>query len=97
MILATNVLVTIGVGITLINNSGVILVGRFIFGMAAGTFTVICPKFVSELSPPEYKGPFGAVSQFMCTVGIFLVNLLCVSIPDYSKLVNEDQNTFLFT
>ena len=41
MILATNILVTIGVGLTLINNSVVILFGRFIFGMAAGTFTVI--------------------------------------------------------
>jgi MFS family permease len=66
----------------LIDNSGVILFGRFLYGMAAGAFTVYVPKYVSEITPKEYRGPFGAVCQFMCTAGIFFVALLGIPIPN---------------
>ena len=66
----------------LIDNSGVILFGRFLNGMAAGAFTVYVPKYVSEITPKEFRGPFGAVCQFMCTAGIFFVALLGIPIPD---------------
>lgn len=85
MILATNLLVLAAVGITMINNSVIILFGRFIYGMASGSFTVFVPKFISEIAPPEYRGPFGAVSQFMCTAGIFFVALLGIHIPDITN------------
>ena len=63
MIIANNILLLIAVGICLItNNPWVILTGRFFYGMCAGTFTVLCPKFISEVAPTEYKGVFGAMS-----------------------------------
>jgi len=36
--------------------------GRFLFGMASGAYTVYIPKFINEVAPNEYKGPFGAIS-----------------------------------
>jgi hypothetical protein len=46
----------------MIDDIMVIAFGRFLFGMAAGAFTVFVPKFINEISPKEFKGPFGAIS-----------------------------------
>ncbi len=82
MIIANNILLLIAVGICMINKAGVILIGRFFYGMCAGTFTVMCPKFISEVAPTEYKGPFGAMSQFMCVFGILAVTLMGLHVPN---------------
>jgi Sugar (and other) transporter len=50
--------------------------------MCSGAFSVFVPKFINEIAPIEYKGPFGAAGQFMCTAGIFLAALMGVPIPD---------------
>ena len=62
MIMSTNILVIVSVMVCMVNDIVVIAFGRFLFGMAAGAFTVFVPKFISEISPKEYKGPFGAIS-----------------------------------
>ena len=72
----------LAVGIMMFDEPYVILVGRFIYGMSCGAFTVICPKFISEVAPTEYKGPYGALSQLMCVAGILVLSLLCLAIPD---------------
>ena len=82
MIIANNILLLIAVGICMINKAGVILIGRLLYGMCAGTFTVMCPKFISEVAPTEYKGPFGAMSQFMCVFGILAVTLMGLHVPN---------------
>ena len=82
MIVANNILLFIAVGVCMINDSSIILVGRFFYGMCAGTFTVMCPKFISEVDPTEYKGPFGAMSQFMCVFGILAVTLMGLPVPN---------------
>lgn len=82
MILATNLFVLVSTGLCMIDVSWVILIGRFLFGMASGAFTVFVPKFTAEISPQEYRGPFGAVNQFMCTFGIFTVSALGLPLPD---------------
>lgn len=82
MIIANNILLLLAVGICLINKAGVILIGRLLYGMCAGTFTVMCPKFISEVAPTEYKGPFGAMSQFMCVLGILSVTLMGLHVPN---------------
>lgn len=96
MILATNVLVLIATGICMVNNSVVILVGRFIYGMAAGAFTVFVPKYTSEIAPSEYRGPYGAVNQFMCTLGILTCSLLGIAIPSpATELTDLNNSDFL--
>ena len=82
MIIANNILLLIAIGICLINNPWIILPGRFLYGMCAGTFTVLCPKFISEVAPTEYKGVFGAMSQFMCVFGILAVTSMGLPVPN---------------
>jgi MFS family permease len=53
MMFAANAFVIIGCGISMINNIWVILVGRFIWGLGAGSFTVFVPKFINETAPTE--------------------------------------------
>ena len=51
-------------------------VGRLISGVGAGSSLVSVPIYVSEISPPEEKGFFGAFTQIMVNVGIFFTQLL---------------------
>lgn len=55
---------------------------RFFYGMAAGAFTVMVPKFINETAPQELKGPYGALSQISITVGIFVCALLGLPVPE---------------
>ena len=58
----TNILVVVGCTITLIKNEFAILLGRFLFGVAAGLFSVLVPSFINELSPNEHKGLLGSLT-----------------------------------
>jgi len=51
-------------------------IGRLISGVGAGSSLVCVPIYVSEISPPEEKGFFGAFTQIMVNVGILLTQLL---------------------
>lgn len=64
MIIATNIFVLAATAVCMVDNSYVICFGRFLYGMAAGAFTVFVPKYVTELTPMEFRGPLGAVPQF---------------------------------
>jgi MFS family permease len=36
-----------------------LLIGRFVYGVGTGCFTVFVNSFISEISPIELKGPMG--------------------------------------
>lgn len=89
----TNILVCVGAGLTLVKVFPVILVGRFIYGVAAGSFSVFVPKFsmiyklvnnsiVNETAPTELKGPLGTMTQLFITVGIMVSFFFGLAIPD---------------
>ena len=62
-ILLTNILVITGSLLCLVkNNYKVICIARFLFGAAAGCFSLFCPKFLAEIAPTAYKGPIGSLS-----------------------------------
>jgi MFS family permease len=58
----TNGLVILACGIQLIKVYGVVLAGRFLFGLAGGAFSVFVPSFINEVTPTELKGPFGSAT-----------------------------------
>ena len=62
MINYTNVLMIIGIAICMVDNTTVIALGRFVWGVAAGSLCVLCPLFIDQTAPVEYKGPLGALS-----------------------------------
>lgn len=47
-------------------------IGRLITGLAVGTVSVICPLFISEVSPKQIRGTLVCCFQLCITLGIFL-------------------------
>jgi sugar porter (SP) family MFS transporter len=84
-IMVANVLLVIGVGITLYNEFWVLCVGRFIYGLSVGTFSVFCPKYISEVTPREITGPAGALSQVCVTFGILVAFTIGLGIGDVEE------------
>ena len=82
----------------MVNNIIVIAVGRFFWGICAGSYTVMCPKYLNEYLPIELKGSFGGINQLMCTVGIMLPSLLSLAIPaNPSVALDENPDDWLVT
>ena len=57
-----NIFTIIGAFMTLIDHTGIFVMGRFLYGVACGGFSVFCPKYIAEASPIELKGPAGCLS-----------------------------------
>jgi MFS family permease len=57
-------------------NIPVLSLGRFISGLGAGVSVVVVPIYISEIAPPKEKGFFGAFTQIMTNMGIFITQLL---------------------
>jgi len=75
------VLVIVSGILTEIRNQYSIGVGRFLFGIAAGSITVYVPKYVEEVSPTKHKGTLGTYFQLFLTFGIFVGPLVALPIP----------------
>lgn len=71
-LMISNVVVILGSGITIIQNYPCLVIGRTLYGVAAGAFAVFCPKYIAEVSPTEVKGPAGAITQLSVTFGILI-------------------------
>lgn len=62
LLLITNLVLIAGNVLAEIDIVALQLVGRFFWGLAAGVYTVLVPKFINETAPSEYRGPLGAMS-----------------------------------
>jgi len=51
-----NIILAIGCILCLVKNIYVVTVGRFIFGLSAGSFSVFVPSYINEVTPTELKG-----------------------------------------
>ena len=91
----TNILVCIASGIVLVENVIAICIGRFLYGIAAGSFSVLVPLFINETAPIEIKGPMGVITHFFVTFGIMISFLLGLAVPscpissNYSGVVTQ--------
>lgn len=55
----------------------VLVIGRFIIGLAVGGSTAIVPVYLSEMAPTDTRGSLSSLNQLMITIGIlasYLVN-----------------------
>ena len=86
-----NIFVIFGSGISVIYNLGAIIFGRFIYGFSAGCFSVLVPAYITELTPRELKGPFGTIHQVFVTIGIFVVFLIGLPIPQNPDLKHSNE------
>ncbi|QUC23416.1 uncharacterized protein UV8b_07657 [Ustilaginoidea virens] len=73
----TAALYVLGAAVEAMSSSvGVICLGRLLAGAAAGASTVIVPLYISEISPPNERGLFGAMTQVSINIGILLTQTL---------------------
>ena len=98
----TNILVIIACGLCLVKKLGVVLAGRFLYGVAGGAFSVFVPSFINEVTPVELKGPFGSSTQILITLGIMISNLLGIPFPscespDSCTNINPLDDSFIQT
>lgn len=74
-------------------NLAMLMVGRFLLGIAGGAFCVAAPTYTGEIAQSSIRGTLGSYFQLMMVIGILLVycigsyvsvfvlNLICAVIP----------------
>jgi sugar porter (SP) family MFS transporter len=75
------------VGCGLAATISIFILFRFIGGLAIGGASVLCPVYISEISPPRHRGVLAGTFQLAIVVGI-----LCSLISNYLLLNIGDQN-----
>ena len=81
MILVLNMILILSLLVCMMNNILLICVGRFFWGVAIGSFSVVCGKYTFEFCPMEYLGPFGGLSQLGISFGICIMAVMALGIP----------------
>lgn len=67
-----------------------ICIGRFIYGLGAGCFTVFTNSFIMEIAPTELRGPLSIAFQFFCCFGILVSYLIGVPLIQSQNYVEAD-------
>jgi sugar porter (SP) family MFS transporter len=75
------------VGCGLASSISMFITFRFIGGLAIGGASVLCPVYISEISPPKHRGVLAGTFQLAIVVGILLS-----LISNYMLLNIGDQN-----
>src|SRR5688500_5892261 len=83
LILAAGVIFTVGALVAaLAPTVGVLLVGRFVLGIAVGCAALVVPLYLSEIAPTHIRGAISSLNQLMIVGGIlvaYLVNAVLAS------------------
>lgn len=94
-IMVTNVVTILGSLIQLNYTSlAAVCVGRSIFGIGVGAYTVLCPKYVMECSPKEISGPIGGLIQVFVCLGIIVPPAVAIF---FDKEDEDSQRALLYT
>ncbi len=66
----------LGIFLSMIQNYPMILLGRFITGIATGLVSMIVPLYLAEISPPAYRGRIGSLTNLGIALGIFIAYIV---------------------
>lgn len=95
LLLILNVILVIGVTLSIITDEvWLICVGRFIWGLSYGAFSVTCAKMVNECAPVEYGGSFGALNQLLLTLGAAIPGTIAINLKPAEDYTIDDIDTF---
>lgn len=73
VMLGTAVLYIISaLGCALAGSSPILIIFRVLSGLAVGATSVVCPMYISEISPAHNRGRLVSMNQFAITIGIVL-------------------------
>lgn len=90
--LCSCILAIVGICLTLVQNFGVMVFGRVVFGFAVGIMTCNIPKFVEETIPSHVYGTFGSIYPLSTTFGAFAATLFGLALPPDTDLVALREN-----
>ena len=73
LLLIAAVIFAVGaLGAAVAPGTGVLILFRFILGLAVGCAALIVPLYLAEIAPPEARGAIGSLNQLMVVLGILL-------------------------
>jgi sugar porter (SP) family MFS transporter len=62
--------------------TSVLVVARFVLGLAIGAASLVVPAYIAEISPKDIRGRLVSLQQLMVTVGIFVSYLVGYAFAD---------------
>lgn len=68
------------IGAGLAPNAAVVILFRFVMGLAVGVASVTVPIYLSELAPPRLRGRLSGLNQLMISTGILLAYLVSMAL-----------------
>lgn len=93
MLLSAGLFFLSAIGCMLASDAFWLISFRLIGGIGIGVASMICPLYISEISPPAYRGRMVALYQLAITIGIVAAYLSNVVLLSYSG--NENLTGFL--
>jgi SP family sugar:H+ symporter-like MFS transporter len=91
LIIAAGVIFTLGSILAAVSPTvGVLLVARFVLGLAVGCAALVVPLYLSEIAPTEIRGAISSLNQLMIVGGIlvaYLVNAVLASSEAWRVMV----------
>ena len=83
---ATTLAASVLVGGTVLSSAApaflLLLLGRFVSGLACGVFTVVTPLYLAETAPATMRGSVGVLNQLSVSFGIFVAVALAIPLED---------------
>lgn len=93
LIIAAALFILSAWGAGIATSAGEFIIYRLIGGLAIGAASIICPAYISELVPAEYRGKLSSIQQIAIISGLtaaFLSNYYLASTADYSVCANAN-------
>jgi MFS transporter, SP family, sugar:H+ symporter len=77
LVITAGVVFTIGaLGSAVAPGVGVLIVARFVLGLAVGCSSLAVPVYLSEIAPTEVRGAVSSLNQLMVVVGILAASIV---------------------
>mmetsp|Transcript_115680 Transcript_115680/g.160525 ORF Transcript_115680/g.160525 Transcript_115680/m.160525 type:complete len:114 (+) Transcript_115680:420-761(+) len=83
----------VGTAFSVLGSVWSLCLGRFICGVSAGYFALVCPKFINETVPTEMKGSMGSMVQLALTFGILIPSLFVIGYVPEQPVYNPIDTT----
>lgn len=81
LLIIASLISIVGVGITLVTNEIAICVGRLIWGLGCGVYSVVIPRYMDEIIPPYLLSKYGILVNSAGMFGEMLAMLMGAILP----------------
>jgi len=94
-IILFNFIGIIGSFITIIPDTYIFIVGRFIVGIVTGAFSTLIPLYIKEFIPLKKSGKYGMIYFLFYDIGVLTAFLLGLFLPNLGEIKDfYDKNTY---